>query len=154
LSVIPDQQIEHDEQSRRFSGKSFHATRGRMNTLQQIIEGECPSARHDNFAIEHETLWLERSDANHQFREIAGQRLAGLRLQLDRRAIAKYQTAETVPFRLVLPVLALGNFIHGQGFHRGEWLVQGEGHLPVNAKRPAFGRPFQQVLYRAVIRRH
>jgi hypothetical protein len=42
--------------------------------------------------------------------------LAVLRLQLDRRAIAKYQTAETVPFRLVLPVLALGNLRKTAGF--------------------------------------
>ena len=145
FAVFSGQQVEYNQHRWCFSSEALHATLRRVNTLQQVVERKSPSLWHDNFTVEHETLRLQRSNRRNQFRKIAGERLAGFRLQFDLSVVAKYQAAEAVPFRLVLPVLALWNLVHGQGFHRREGRVQSEGHHSINAKRPALGRPFREI---------
>ena len=71
-------------------------------------------------------LRLDSADGFDELGEIARQRLAGFRLQLDLVAVAEDEAAEAVPFRLVLPFVAGGNLVHRFGFHGHEGLTQRE----------------------------
>src|SRR4051794_38818972 len=111
-----------------------------MNPLQQVVEREPAPTRYHDFAVEHELLCGQRFRARHHIGEIARQRLAGFRLQLDLVAIAKHETAKAVPFRLILPLRSGRNGINRGGFHRRDrWFEQ---HASVNANGRPFGRPF------------
>ena len=90
------------------SASLLHAALRRMDALQQRVEGERAVVRHDDLAIEHEFLRLQRASGVDQFGKIARQRLAGFRLQLDLVAVAEDEAAKAVPFRLVLPIVATG----------------------------------------------
>ena len=103
-SARVDEEIERDHQRGRLLGESLDAARGRMDALQQRVEREGLALRHDDLAVEHEAFCPQRPRGGDDFRKIAGERLAGFRLQLDPRAIAEDQAAEPVPFRLVVPV--------------------------------------------------
>ena len=134
------QQIEHDQQRRRFLGELLHAARRRMDALQQRVEREHLAFGHDDLAVEHEGLGLERAHRLDHVGEIARQRLAGFRLQRDRVAVAEYEAAEAVPLRLVLPLGAGRNLIDRQGLHGGERGTQLTNHgsiTPMAGFRPA-----------------
>ena len=89
-----------------------------MDALEQGVEGKRRSLRHDDFAVEHEHFRLELADGFDQLGKIPRQRMTGLRLQLDLGAVAEHEAAKAIPFRLVLPVLALRNLIDGKRLHR------------------------------------
>ena len=103
----------------------------RMDALEEIVEREGAALRHDDLAVEHEAPGLEGGRGRDQFGKIARQRLAGFRLQFDTVTVAEEKTAEAVPFRLVLPVLALRDRVHGQGFHRREGSFERQRHARV-----------------------
>src|SRR5690349_12277059 len=119
-----------------------------MNTLQQIIEREYFSLRNYDFPIQNELFGLQGTDCRDKFGKIPRQRLTGFRLQFDLAAVPKNETAKAVPFRFILPVLSLRDLVHGEGFHRRKRLAKREGHPVPNAKRPALGRPFENLYWR------
>ena len=72
----------------------------------------------DQLAVEHEPLLLQRAQRLDDLGEIAPERLARLRSQLDGLAIAEGEAAEAVPLGLELPALPVGNRIGQPRFHR------------------------------------
>src|SRR3954470_16728537 len=52
------QYVESDEQSGMLRRELFNATGGRMNPLQELIEGEALSLWNDQFSVEHESVRL------------------------------------------------------------------------------------------------
>ena len=120
MTLVVREQVECDEQARRLFGELAHAARGRMNALEQRVEREGVAFRNHDLAVEHELLRLQLADRLGYFREIARQRLAGFRLQLDRVAVAKREAAKSVPFRLVLPLRPARDFADGHRLHGRE----------------------------------
>jgi hypothetical protein len=102
-------QIENKTQRRCLDGELRHSTLRRMNSLQQIIEGERFTDRHYELAIDQEPLFRKFSGGRFHFRKVARQILTGFGLHDDVVAVPAQQTAEAIPFRLVLPMLAGGN---------------------------------------------
>src|SRR2546423_5370545 len=99
-----------------------------MNSLQQIVEGKSSRHRHGDFPIEHKAGGLEREEGGGQFRKITRQWLAGLGLKFDAGSVAKGQTAEAVPFRLVLPAVAVRDFVHQQRVHWRKRPLERQAH--------------------------
>jgi hypothetical protein len=104
-----------------------------MNALEQRIEREGPAFGHHDLAVEHEVPRLEAPYRLDHLGEIAHQRFAGFRLQRDNVAPPKRQAAKAVPFRLVLPFGAEGDFIDRQRLHGREWGTQRTSHHRHNA---------------------
>src|SRR5262249_17465494 len=69
LLIGIQQQVENDKQRRRFSCETLHTARRRVNTLQEVVEGEGPTIWHDNFAIENEVSGLKRGNGSRELRE-------------------------------------------------------------------------------------
>jgi hypothetical protein len=84
----------------------------------QFIKGKGALDRNGELAIEHETFCGQFSECLDHVGKIAGEWLAGLRLQKNFFAVPKSNAPETIPLRLVLPFVADGNFIDGARFHR------------------------------------
>ena len=135
LAIGVRQEIEHDEERRRFRRELLHAALRWMDPLQQGIERKRPIDRNDDLPIEDECRGLDAAYRVDQLREIARQRLARFRLQLDLVAVAEDEAAEAIPFRLVLPFLPGRDVVDRQGFHRWEWRTQCRSHdRPVSAR--------------------
>src|SRR5580765_3835322 len=99
-------------------GEFLNAAGGRMKAQLQFVEDERALYRDRQFAIENKTFRRNSLKGFDDIGKIAGEWLAGLRLQKDLFAVAKREATEAVPLRLVLPLVADGNFVHGSGFHR------------------------------------
>ena len=106
------QQIENQEHRWRFRRELLYPTGGGMDPLKQGIEREYAAVRRDHdLTVQHELLRLKREDHLHQFREIAGERLPGLGLQLHVLSIPENEAAKAVPLWLVLPFGPGGNLV-------------------------------------------
>src|SRR5690242_6023113 len=79
-----------------------------MNAHQQIVERKLSFHRHNDLSIDYELLRFEFEESSDDFGEVACERLAALRLQIDFVAIAKRDATKAVPLRLVLPVVTRG----------------------------------------------
>lgn len=89
-----------------------------MKAHLQFIERQSPVDRNDQFAIEDELFRGQLLERGNHVREVTRERFAGFRLEENFIAFPKGETAKAIPFRFVLPLCALGNFIHGTRFHR------------------------------------
>src|SRR5262252_2469154 len=107
-SAAIHEEVEDHELSGMLAGKLLHAARRRVNTLEQIVEGEAAVHRHDDLAVEHESSSVHRAERLRHLREVAGERLTGLGLELDRAALAEGDAAESVPLRFVGPLRPFG----------------------------------------------
>ena len=96
-SVLASEEIEDDEDRRSLGRETLHPRGRGMNALQQRIEGKSTALRHGNLAIEHEPLGLELGQRRRHFREVARQRLHGLRLKLDARCHRETRDSESHP---------------------------------------------------------
>jgi hypothetical protein len=150
LAVRSGQEVEHDQQRRSVAGEPRDTAGRRVDSLEQRVEGKRAVHRHHDLAVEDEALGFELRDRFDDLGKVAGERLAGFRLQLDLFAIAKDQAAEAVPFRLVLPFGTGRHRIDGKGFHRRERGTQREAHRTgtriSHDSHNANGRPFGQPL--------
>jgi hypothetical protein len=122
------QQVEHKVHRGMLRGEFLDPAGGGMDAHQQLLEVELLACRHHDFAVEHEPRGSHAGESLHHLREVPGQRLAGLRLQLDGRPVAKREAAESVPFRLVLPLGALRDLACRQRFHRKEGRGERQAH--------------------------
>lgn len=128
LPFSVDEQVEHEEERGQLLRELPDTALGGMDPLEEVVEGESIPDGHDELAVEHEMLRGQLTHGLHDLREIPGQRLPRLGLQLDSVAVPKAETAEPVPLRLVLPVLPFGNFADEQGQHRRKGGRDGERH--------------------------
>jgi hypothetical protein len=128
LAARIGEQIERDHQRRRLLRQPLDPARRRMDALEQGVERERPAVRHDDLAVEHEALGAQRLGGGDDLGEIAGERLAGFRLQLDLGAVAEHQAAEAVPFRLVLPLRPGRDLVDRERLHRRKRGMQRERH--------------------------
>src|SRR5438552_153556 len=118
---IFDEQIENDQLRRRFLREPADAAFGRVDALEQGIEGKVLSFRNDDFAVEDKAIGFELRNRVNKLREISRQRLAALGLKRDLFAVFEDQSTKPIPFRLILPVVAARNLRHGRRFH---WRVR------------------------------
>ena len=152
-------QIEGEIQPWRFLRELLHTARGRVNALQQRVEGKPLAMRHDDLAVEREAIRLQLQRCGDDLGEIAREVFAGFRAQVNAAAVARQQAAEAIPFRLVLPLLAARDRVDRPRLHRHEGgrlsralcgrRRQQAGLIirwtcPINAKRPAFAGRFQK----------
>src|SRR5438876_695647 len=68
-----------------------------------------------------------RRDGGDDFGEIAGERLSGLRLQLNGVAVLERKAAKAIPLRLVLPDRALGDLVDEKRLHRRVGRLERQG---------------------------
>ncbi len=123
-----DEQIEHDVERRRLRRELPDAALGRMDALEQRVERDRGAGRHDELAVEHEATRVEGPEVLDHLGEVALQRLARLRLQLDVVAVAEGETAEAVPLGLVLPLAGDRQRGHGARLHRRERRMDRKRH--------------------------
>src|SRR5215472_16185403 len=131
-----------------------------MDALEQIVERELSLDGDDQLAVQDEARRLNGPEVIHHLREVARQRLAGLRLQQDLVAVAEGDAAEAVPFRLVEPLASHRQLGHEFGFHRREGRPEGQAHRnfssftrPVFAMTGAHRSPTSAIRSRALSRR-
>src|SRR4029078_11527173 len=87
LAIGIRQEIEDDQQRRRLLGKLGDAARRRVDALEQIVERKDAIARHHDLAVEDEAFERQLARGFNQIGKIAGERLAGFRLQVDLVAV-------------------------------------------------------------------
>src|SRR3954471_3673167 len=108
--------------------------------------------RDDQLAVEHETVGAHRQHRLDQLREIAGERAAGLGLEVDLAAVAEDEAAKAIPFGLILPAFAARQSIDRLRLHRRQPGLHGDAiesvhdaghyapvHRPVPARHAANG---------------
>jgi hypothetical protein len=122
------QQVEDDEHRRPLSSEPLDPARGGMDALEQVVEGEAPVHRHHDLAVEHEGARGERAQMLDHLREVAGERLPALGLQLDPLSIAEGQAAEAVPLGLVLPARAGWYLLDEPRLHRRVGRAERQAH--------------------------
>ena len=88
-----------------------------MEAQLQRIERERIADGDDDFAIKQELLGLEPTEHLDDFGKVAPKRLARFGGQRDLSAVAARHAAETIPFRLELPAVALGQLGGEPRFH-------------------------------------
>src|SRR5688500_8775812 len=99
-----------------------------MDALEQIVEREGSVDRNHDFAIDHES---SRTDLAHDLDdvgEIARERLSRLRNEIDAISITKHEAAESIPFRLVLPLTSRRKLVDEKRLHGRVRAGQREGH--------------------------
>ena len=102
-AVHAGKKVEHDYQGGCFYGEALDAGRCRVNPLKQRIEGKAVSIHNGDFSIEYERFCRQFHCRGLQFRKVARQRLPSLRLDFNFLAVSKYDAAEAIPLRLILP---------------------------------------------------
>ena len=118
LALLVHEQVKDDQDGRELLRELPDAALGRMDPLEEIVEGEDLLDRDRDLAIQHELPRRERPNGGDDLREVAGERLAGLRLQLDGFTVLERDAPEAVPLRLVLPVAAFGDLVDEKRLHR------------------------------------
>src|SRR4051812_249969 len=78
--------------------------------------------------IQHELLRLQRAHRCNHIREIARERFARFRLQLDMITIAECNAAEAIPLRLISPLVARGNCVDLLRLHWRERRTDWKAH--------------------------
>src|ERR1051326_936055 len=94
-----------------FTRQFLNTALGRMNSLQQVVEGEAAFDRDRDLAVEHKSLGAQLAEDLDQLRKISRQRLSGFRLQIELRSVAEDETTEAIPFWLILPAVAIGDLL-------------------------------------------
>ncbi len=90
-----------------------------MEAHLQRVEREPAADLDDELAVDDEALERQPAEEGQRLREKAAERLAGLAAQLDRLALLEREAAESVPFRLVLPLaIVVGERLGGARLHR------------------------------------
>src|SRR5262249_58856726 len=112
------EEVEDHELSGMLEGELLYAARRRVNTLEQIVEGEATVHRHDDLAVEHESPSVHRAKRLRHLREVAGERLTGFGLELDRAALTEGDAAKSIPLWLGGPLLPLGYPLDAPRLHR------------------------------------
>ena len=113
-----------DEDGRRLLGEHVDARLGRVDALAERVEVLAAlGVEEDDLAVEDVA-----PGGKEELREVAAQRLAAARLDVDVRAVDEGDGAETVPFGLVRPTLA-GRQVLGRPGELGEqWWLEGQRH--------------------------
>ena len=120
LTGLAQQAIEQDQTRGRFAGQPLDAAGGGMKAHLQGVEGQRSVDGDDELSVENERAQRKRAKVRDHFRKEARQRLAGLRLDLDRVACPEREAAESVPLRFELPAGALRQLRGSLGLHRLE----------------------------------
>ena len=118
FASIAFEQIKNDEACRMSCRQFLHPTGGGMEAQLQFVERKTASNIDDKFAVEDKFLGGQMCKRDNDVREIACERLAGFRLQINVLSTAKREAAKAVPFRFILPTGADRNFINRLCFHR------------------------------------
>ncbi len=88
-----------------------------MEAKLQFVEGKTATNVDDKFTVEDKFLRGQARQRDNDVREVARERLARFRLQINLLPSAKRQAAETVPFRFILPTVSRWNFFDRLRFH-------------------------------------
>src|SRR4051812_17897912 len=133
--VADRQHVEGDEARRRLLGQHVNARLGGVDALAERVEvlAALVVEPHD-LAVEDVAPLGEL-----QLGEVAGQRLAVARLQVDAVAVDERDRAEAVPLRLVDPAVALREGLLRLGELGEEGRAQRQGHAPDPRLRPRGG---------------
>src|SRR5579872_1279608 len=128
VAITNTQQIKKDKRSRSLLRQKLHSRSCGMQPKLQKIEVELVIFDNDDLAIQH-TPWRQcRSQRRLKLREIPVKRLFVPALDENLIAIAKYQRAKSIPFRLKDPIIAFRQFSHTLGQHRKDWRIDGKIH--------------------------
>src|SRR5579872_5474731 len=119
FTAIVHQEIEDDEGGGSGFAQFLDAAGGGMNAHEEGVKGELSVLGDDDLAIEDEFSCGEGGEIGGELWKIAGERLGGLRHEIDAGLIAEGEAAEAVPLGLVLPVRADGEVGGGESFHGG-----------------------------------
>ena len=116
---------------------------GGMDAHEQLVEGERVAFGHDELAVEHERFAPTARQRGDDLREIAVERLAGFRAQLDFVAILEGEAAKAVELGLVLPLAAGRQLGDELRLHRrvrswGSAAPRGFSRSCARSKRPRF----------------
>ncbi len=124
--------------TRRIRRREFlHPARRRMQPQLQFLEGRRPRDVDHQLAVQDEAWRRDPQQGGHDIGEIAAERLAGFRAQLDGLAVTEGEAAEPVPFRLVLPSRALGQARRAERFHGRVGEGERQRHAPRTSGRGA-----------------
>src|SRR4051794_13372169 len=99
-----------------------------MDAQEQLVERELAVLRHDDLTVEHEALRADAAKRLDEIREVAREGLSRLGHHIDLVAVAKGETAEAIPLRLVLPGRAGRQAVDELRLHRRIALRDGERH--------------------------
>src|SRR5436305_14040744 len=79
----------------------LHPTGSGMEAQLQFVEGKTATHINDEFAIEDKFVRDQLRKRDNDVREIASERLARFRLQINVVATPKSEAAEAIPFRFI-----------------------------------------------------
>ena len=137
LALLVHEQVENDQDGRELLRELFDTALGGVDALEKVVEREGLPDGDRNLAVQDEIVWRERPDSGDDFGEIAGERLAGLRLQLNGVAVLERKAAKAIPLRLVLPDRALGDLVDEKRLHRRVGRLEWQGQKNFSSrKRP------------------
>jgi hypothetical protein len=96
--IVPGaDEVERDERRRRLGPQPLDPRRRGMQARHQREEVELVRARDHQLSVQHEPLDRQRKQRLDDLGEVAGERAAVARPQVDLAAVAKGQAAEAVP---------------------------------------------------------
>jgi hypothetical protein len=127
-AVRPRQEVEDDEHGRPLGGETADAALRGMDALEQIVERGLPAGADHELAVQHERGGGEAPEGLDHLGEVARERLAGLRLEVDGRPIAEGDAPESVPLGLVLPARARGQGLDQVRLHGRHGRGEREAH--------------------------
>ena len=114
--AVPEQQVEDDEVGRDLRGELAYARLRRMQSHLHRIEVEHAVPGDHDLAVEGGVGRQELTERP-QLREVAEQRPAVPRPERGLADVVLEHAPETVPLRLELPAVALGQLLDELGFH-------------------------------------
>ncbi len=148
------QDVESDEPRR--SRFAQHAD-SRVRRVDALLKGAKvqPVFRHDdNLSIQHELRLAQAAKGRQQLGEVTGHRTGAPADQRDLVAVPKDERPETVPFRLVLPAVALGDArLGGGGQHRLHVERNGQFHASCPQLSISCGWGYTVLPYRRPVSR-
>src|SRR5436190_5340591 len=112
-----------------------------MQPQLQFVEDERALHRDGELAIENKAFRWDSLKRFDDIREETRQRLPRFRLQENFVAVAKRNAAEAVPLRLVLPLVADGDFVDRTRLHWRQRRFKSEAHF-VYLRGSSFGGRF------------
>jgi len=117
--AVPQEEVEGDEVGRHLAGELLDAALGGMEAHLERVEIERTVALDDDFAVDGR-MRRELLGERLELREIAeeGPAVTAPEMQLPGHVLE--DPAETVPLRLVLPAVRLGQLVDQLGLHGGK----------------------------------
>ena len=112
------QAVEQDQDRRGLDRELADAALGRVQAHLQGVEGQRVAVRDRELAVEHEAVGRKRAQHRRDLGEVARQRLAGFRPEIDLVAGPEGEAAEAVPFRLELPAGLARQIVDELRLHR------------------------------------